>query len=419
MKAFRPSRILLASIILAALAGCLGPRPISILPAPEPATHAAGRCGDGACMGAESLANCPADCGQTTLPTLAPPTLPASARCGDGKCRGNESAANCLADCGGGGLPSQAQPTAPRPIATTGAHGPGLVYLGVMVHLEGWDDDKNQDRFAAHAAQIRSTADLFEKYGAKLTFESKEVTDGIVRWGDNVLLEMEQRGHGIGVHADLGGSLQDNCAELAPGLRAERLQLESLGVRVRHVSGNNSHCDWVAATIEAGYSFTTGIVAYGVMSMPEANRPPEYRNCRTPAACHDVFPPELEDRLHPWRPASGSDWLRHDPNGKLVILASDGGLACAQEETTPQEEQGCTFDQADIPALTQVLDDALALSSPDQVNILYFAWSMGSPLDPELLEEWLVAVAPYVQAGRVQWKTLPEMLEAYVAWEAR
>ena len=306
-------------------------------------------------------------------------------------------------------------PSAPPPISSL-----PVVYLGVMVHLEGWGDDKSESRFGAHTVQIRDTASLFEKYGAKLTFESKEVTEGVLRWGDNVLLEMEQRGHGVGVHADLGGNLSDDCASLGPELRAEREQLESLGVRVRHVSGNVSQCDWIAATIDAGYSFTTGIVAYGVMSMPAASRPPEFRNCKSPAACHDVFPPELEDRLRPWRPASGTDWLTHDPNGKLVILASAQGIACAQEEAASEDKmKGCLFEQADVRAMMGVLDQALDLAAPGQVNILYFSWSLGSPLDPLLLEEWLQAVEPYVQAGRVQWKTLPEMYDAYVAWEGR
>ena len=376
MHSRRIARALLPALCVVSLSACLGPRPRVPSPSAAQPSLPAARCGNGVCQGVESSTNCPADCPQT--PTTQPPL-----------------------------------PTA----ASLSAIGTGVVYLGVMVPLEGWEDDKNQARFQAHVAQIRNAAELFERYGGKLTLESKEVTDGILRWGDNVLLEMEQRGHGVGVHADLGGSMQDDCADLAPALRTERLQLESLGVRVRHVSGNLSHCDWIAATIDAGYSFTTGIVAYGVMSMPAADRPPEYRNCKSPAACHDVFPPELEDRLHPWRPASGSDWLTHDPNSKLVILASDGGIACAQEGAGQQEGQSCTFDQADIPALTQALGQALALATPDQVNILYFSWSLGSPLDPALLEAWLKAVEPYVQAGRVQWRTLPEMYDAYVAWE--
>jgi hypothetical protein len=37
---------------------------------------------------------------------------------------------------------------------------------------------------------------------------------------------------------------------------------------------------------DAGYLFTTGLVAYAVMSMPPESRPAEYRNCPSPAACH-------------------------------------------------------------------------------------------------------------------------------------
>ena len=47
---------------------------------------------------------------------------------------------------------------------------------------------------------------LFEKYGAKLTLESKEMTDGAIQWNDNVLLEMQERGHAVGIHADVGGN---------------------------------------------------------------------------------------------------------------------------------------------------------------------------------------------------------------------
>lgn len=45
-------------------------------------------------------------------------------------------------------------------------------------------------------------------------------------------------------------------------------------------------------------------------------------------------------------------------------------------------------------------------------------WSLGEQfLDRDLLEEWLGRIQPYVQAGQVKWRTLPEMYEAYVQWE--
>ncbi|RME48047.1 MAG: hypothetical protein D6791_04305, partial [Chloroflexi bacterium] len=283
---------------------------------------------------------------------------------------------------------------------------------------EGWRDDQSRESFEQHVRLIREYADLFEAHGAKLTWESKELTEGILRWGDNVLLEMEQRGHGIGVHADIGGQKNYDCSHFARDLQAEKEQLESLGVTVRHVSGITSHCDWVRAAAEAGYLFTTGQVAYSVMSMPPEDRPPEYRDCPSPAACHDVFPPALEDRLHPWRALSGADWLAPNPDGRLVILPASGGLACMEEEATGQAP--CKdFTEADIEYFFQELDQAIALAQPGRVNIYYVGWSLGKPLDEQLLEMWLQRIEPYVTAGQVAWKTLPEMYDLYVAWETR
>jgi hypothetical protein len=362
--------------------------------------------------------NMPITSTQEALP--ATPLLQAKT-CGDGICDGPENPRNCPEDCGepSTGAKPSALPQDPTSALESGPSDQApVLYLGIMVHLEGWDDDKEQAKFEHHVRLIREYADLFERYGAKLTLESKEVTQGVIRWGDNVLLELEGRGHGIGVHADVGGQRGYDCGRMAFELRQRREQLESLGVDVRHVSGNTSECDWVAATIEAGYLFTTGQVAYSVMSMPVEKRPPEYRDCPGPAECHQTYPPELADRLHPWRTSSGEDWLTHDPSGELVILPSSQGLYCMQEELEGQLSGGCTFNLLDIDFFEDELKKALALAAPDQVNIYYVGWSLGSPLDQELLESWLARIQPYVDSGQVRWVTLLEMFDAYLAWEA-
>lgn len=322
----------------------------------------------------------------TSLQSAPQPPLEDSP-CGDGVCAGPEDANNCPKDCDQPEPPTTEQP---------------LLYLGLMIHLEGWDDDQDQAQFEKHAEIVREWASLFEAYDAKLTLESKEFTDGSIKWGDNVLLEMQQRGHGVGVHADIGGQKNYNCARFTDDLRAEKEQLESLGIVVLHLSGNTSHCDWVTASVEAGYVFTTGQVAYSVMSMPEEMRPPEFRNCQTPSACHDVFPTELADRIHPWRADSGADWITHDPNGRLVLLAESGEM--------PTEPD-------DIEAFITELEVALSLSEAGMVNIYYVGKSIGSRLDTALIEAWLQRIQPYVQSGQVQWATLPEMYEAYLLWE--
>ena len=101
-------------------------------------------------------------------------------RCGDGVCDGPENTENCLADC-----------PLPNTNGNSSSDQSTVLYIGIMVHLEGWEDDQNQDKFEKHVQLVREYASLFETYGAVLTLESKELTDGSIKWGDNVLLEME------------------------------------------------------------------------------------------------------------------------------------------------------------------------------------------------------------------------------------
>ena len=383
---------LLVLLILISLACALTPTPV---PTIETATDTS----------SPPEAETASPAGQPTRPVppasgQASPSGKDDLSCGNDVCEGPENAQNCPADCAA--TPGQS-PTGKGEDADS----PAVLYFGIMVHLEGWEDDMDQVHFERHAQLMREYAGLFETYGAKLTWESKEVTDGALKWGDNVLLEMQQRGHGVGVHADIGGQKNYDCRYSAADLRAEKEQLESLGVTVRHASGIASHCDWVTAASEAGYLFTTGNVAYAVMSMPLESRPAQYRDCPSPAACHDVFPAELEARLHPWRMNSGADWLTHDPNGKLVILPSSGGLCVCQKSDDPS-----------CDAFFGELEQAIALSQPGQVNTYYVSWSLGQPIKLEALESWLQRMDAYVKAGQVEWKTLPEMYDAYIMWEA-
>ncbi len=362
-----------------------------------------------ACRLAENPSSSP-----TAPPSTAPPPS-AHGFCGDGICEGPETPDRCPADC-------TAHPStlpATTPASTPPSEGEGLLYLGIMIHLEGWDDGDNRTAFERHAALLREYADLFERYGARMTLESKEFTEGCINWGDNVLLEMEKRGHGIGLHADVGGEPNYDCRHFVTDLQERKERLESLGVTVRHVSGIVSHCDWVTASSEAGFRFVSGIVAYGLNSLPPQMRPEPYRNCRSPAACHQPYPSDLQDRLHPWRMGSGSNWTTPTPDGHLVILPSGGLLNClAEEATTTASVTRCDFTQDDLDVFRQQLEEALSYTTPDQVNIYYVAWSFGGALDRELLEAWLKEIQPYVASGRVEWKTLPEMYDAYIRWEA-
>lgn len=289
--------------------------------------------------------------------------------------------------------------------------GQGVLYFTVMVHLEGWDDDTKRDAFEKHAALVRQYADLFEKYGARLTLESREFTAGCIKWGDNVLKEMEDRGHGVGVHADIGGNRKTTQRQLTNGIREMKEELESLGVAVRHVSGVCSDKDWVKACIDAGYEAVTGTVSYALWSLNEENRPDGFEPYKNPAAGHTAYPWDIAGTVAPWRTSDGGNWIKHDPSGKLLIIPSGASLVYAYEERSGQEHGD--FDVKDLDAWRQILDEALTYTDSGRVNTYYAAWSLGGAVNINVLEAWLELIGEYVQAGRVVWTTVPEMVDLY------
>jgi len=335
------------------------------------------------------------------------PAGPRSEKCGDGICDEFERARGvCPIDCADNS-------------------GTGTVYFGFMVHLEGWDNEMDiQDKFNKHAAEARKLASVFEDYGAKVTFEaSPEFVEGCKAWGDNVLQELHDRGHGIGVHADKGyyppGSAY-TLRQFISEIEEMREDMEDLvDFKVQHVSGICSDLDWAKAAIDAGYVFTTGGVGYCAQSMPVYMRPEEYSACRNPAQCHGNMPLDMEGRIHPWRISTAEgDWTMDDPNGKLVNLASDSGIKNLYEETLdPSRTHGdYEYSDEDIDIAVEKVEDAISLSDANKVNILYFSLSIGAAdVDTGFYSKMFRAFQPYIDSGRLEYKTFNEMYEEYVS----
>ncbi|MCA9772421.1 MAG: hypothetical protein KC466_08430, partial [Myxococcales bacterium] len=266
---------------------------------------------------------------------------------------------------------------------------PAKLKVGLMVHLEG-RSFPTESLFDDYADLLSEYATLFETHGAKLTWESKEPTLASILYDNNVLLALEGRGHGVGVHADLGynGGAPYTQAEFVSDLALRRAQLDLTGVQNRHVSGICSELDWVTAAANAGFEFTTGAVAYCYMSLPYDERPEAYRDCATPATCHQPISDDIAELIHPWRMADGATWTTADPAGPLVLLPSAGGLACHEEEHGGTSGSGCEFTTGDIESYTAELEEAIAAVEPGMVNQYYVSWSLGEALDPDLLDQW-------------------------------
>lgn len=292
----------------------------------------------------------------------------------------------------------------------------GAINFTVVLHLEGWDDGNNRKRFEAHADKLREYADLFEKYGAVMTLESKEIIDGCIRWDDNVLYEMQEKGHAVGIHADAGGQPRATEESITDTLVEMKAKLNSLGIDARFASGVASRADWVSAVENADLEAVTCMVNYGLWSLDPALRPESFAPYANPAQGHGAYPEEITERIHPWLADDGSNWINHDPGGNVVILPHGLSLNNAYEEVVLDETAISTeFTEEDIEAWKDTLPKVIAASDPDKVNTFYAVWSFGQSLDMDLLEDWLKVIDQYVKEGKIRWTGVPDMIDLYKA----
>jgi hypothetical protein len=151
--------------------------------------------------------------------------------------------------------------------------------IGVMVHIETQDAWQNPDQlFESYINRIRNDfLPWLTAHGARFTWEFRgEITELLKERDPTLIDELLAAGQGVGVHADLGyPESQTTLSEFTTDLSSLRTELLELYPETQHVSGICSSLDWVTAARDAGYLFTTGNVAYCVMSMPYEDRPAE------------------------------------------------------------------------------------------------------------------------------------------------
>ncbi len=295
----------------------------------------------------------------------------------------------------------------------------GPVSIAFSVHVENWPvvtDESYQDLVSL----LQTWADLFEAHEAHLTFEVKEIVAAATQRGDTVLADLEERGHILGLHIDVGAGpgAPGNYPQLVEELTSRRIALEDHGVTVRHASGICApELDWIAAAGEAGFTFTTGLVEYCLKSLPEEEQSARIRNCANPTHCHGPVPYDLNARMIPWRTNTASALLDPMPDGQLVILPKVGGIYCMAEGEGPGTPR-CTFGDDDIAALAPIVDAGNVLAqSTDEVVHIHFGFSTVNPPDLDTLDRLLDAVDNHVARGEVRWSTVAEHYDRFVAQE--
>ena len=312
---------------------------------------------------------------------------------------------------------SPEEPTTDPPIpdATTP---PAVVYVGLSIHLEGQQNLQNPAEFQLLVDDVLGLADAVDAYNAPLTWESKEFTTATLFHGDDTLLDLEARGHAVGVHADMGFvSLPETLTqeEFASDLSGVREDLQNTGIaQIAGVSGICSDLDWVTAAIDGGFPWIAGAVEWCALALDDV--PEELADCESPQACHHPYPEELELRIHPWRMDRGGNWTTPDDAGGIVMIPTSAGLKCNYEsQFTDDALTGCDFDALDLPLYYEGLDEVLALAESEQTNIYKGTLSLGTFPDPELISEWLEGLQPYRDAGQIEWVTTQGMYDVYTA----
>ncbi|MGQ0804887.1 MAG: hypothetical protein ACT4PI_13620, partial [Actinomycetota bacterium] len=222
---------------------------------------------------------------------------------------------------GGGTPPTTAPPTTTPPTTTvptdpgTGEPGSDPLMLNISIHTDGYteeddpitadDPDGGRPIFDIHVAFLTGLADDadggdgVDPGDAKITFElTPSFVAATEMWGSTFIADMDGRGHGIGVHADIGGQGYLDRTEFTNQLIAMRDDIEAHGVDVVHVSGICSPSEWVEAAIDAGFAATTGMVEFCQSSYPDNYPLP----CGDAAnECHGMAVTDWEHLIHPWR----------------------------------------------------------------------------------------------------------------------
>jgi len=224
------------------------------------------------------------------------------------------------------------------------------------------------------------------------------------------------------------------------------------------LSGACSTGDWLKAAESLGYDNISGIVSFCLRSLPEGAVPqfdvPSATlsdtiesACSLPSVCHATYPYLYYDSstgkfditrgTHPWRTDSrfhwmggpgASLWTASVTNGNTAIVPGVGALYCLAEKKSAsyrwESETSCDFCQDDIDTYFEILDQAISEAGILAPKVVHSVYSLGHSVDTvergcrtptirkTLLNDFVTRMQrDYVDTGKVQWKTAPELGE--------
>lgn len=317
-----------------------------------------------------------------------------------------------------------AVPTPSKPLTITTPN-PTKTYpltLTTMTHMEGnLADDANEALFDRHVADMRWAMELFNEYGAKLTFESEQsFAKANTVWGTNILKEVIDSDHGVGTHADFGASPKERLTqdELNDKFKENKTLIDNLvGAENNYgVSGGTGPGDWVLGASSAGFHYIDAVTGFGYLSMPESARPSGWTNSYIiSTAYHDPIPPALSDRLYAL-PLKDSKDLIADADPAIVMMNGEIGELASLDEGRSNCSPSCTFDQADVDAYMTTMKSIMAMRNASKFTRLniHIPLALLKTSNETLLRSLLDAIKPYIDNRTAVWAT---QIGAYKAYE--
>lgn len=287
--------------------------------------------------------------------------------------------------------------------------------LALTIHVERHPTEvRDRAEFDDHVAMLEQLANLALAYDVVLNFElSTEFVQAIDAWDSSFIEDMVALGHAIAQHSgDQSTEGLTGTARIAELVR-QREAIEAHGVDVNYLSGGCSADDWVEAAIAAGFSAVTGNVEYCLKSLDDETLPAGMdwiHQCNNQAICHDPLHIGTTRVLHPWTTSSSATWLVDNPDGELVIIASDetdGFVAMSQGE-------GSDLDLS-LQQWTALLDSYVAATVAGQVNVVNMVLSVGPEPDWDLIAAMFTQALTRQDAGLLTWVSVGEVVAQALA----
>lgn len=315
--------------------------------------------------------------------------------------------------------------TTPSKPSTSTTPNPTKTYpltLTTMTHMEGnFADDTDEALFDRHVADMRWAMELFDEYGAKLTFESEQsFAKANTIWGTNILKEVVDAGHGVGTHADFGASPKERLTqdELNAKFKENKTLIDNLvGAENNYgVSGGTGPVDWVLGASSAGFHYIDAVTGFGYLSMPESARPSGWTNSYIISTVfHDAIPPAISDRLYTL-PLKDAKNLIADANPVIVMMNGEIGELSSLDEGRSTCSPSCTLDQADVDAYVTTMKSIMEMrdvSKFTRMNI-HIPLTLLKASNETLLRSLLSTIKPYINNGTAVWAT---QIGAYKSYE--